>query len=137
MRERLGIVEEGQRRSALYAPKPVEQPRPVLKVRPIYEKGRYIPKSLNDLMALVCRHAGISLPALTGLGRSQRLVNARACVANLAEEFCPHQSADAVDNAMLRGSGLTIWHRQRHRDRIELHPEYGALYERCRAELVK
>jgi hypothetical protein len=114
---------------------PPRQPAPVLQTKPIFDKGRYIPPSITRLIVLVAKHSDISPDAICGAGRVARLVNARFCVGKLAEEFAPRQPANAVDGAMLRGEGCTVWYRARHADRLKLYPDYSALYERCRAEL--
>lgn len=115
----------------------VTKPRPALVVKPIFEKGRYIPKSLTDIIAVVARLADTTPEAICGSSHRRFLVNARACVANLASEFASHQSDAAIDSAMLRGQGMTRWYRERHADRVAAFPSYGVLYHRCRAELAK
>lgn len=105
-------------------------------VHALFDKGRYIPRSLTRIIGLVARHADISPEAICGAGRYTRLVNARFCIGKLAEEFAPRQSARAVDGALLRGEGCTVWYRDRHADRMKLYTDYAALYERCRAELL-
>ena len=101
----------------------------------VYEKGRYIPPSATRIIALVARHADVSPDAIVGGSRVSRLVNCRYAVAKLSEEFAPRLSALAVDSALLRGEGSTLYYRSRHVDRCKLWPEYAALYERCRDEL--
>lgn len=113
------------------------EPLAAIKIKQTFEKGRYIPPSLTGLIELVARLADLHPEAIRGNGKRAALVNARFCVANLAEEFAPRLSCWAIDDGMLRGMGMARWYRERHRDRIELYPEYGALYERCRAELRK
>lgn len=104
---------------------------------PIYDgRGRYISPTLTRLIALVARHSDVSPESVRGAGRVHRLVNARYCIANLAEEFASRLSARAVDDGMLRGEGLCIYYRARHRDRLEFYPDYLALHERCLAELL-
>ena len=139
MIERLGIVEEGIRRREFYhGAKPVAVPRPVLRVtRPIYEKGRYIPMSLSNIIAVVARIAQTDEAAICGMGRRRGLVDCRFAIANLAEEFAPMQSAAALDDAMLRGTNMCMWYRERHSDRIAAFPEYAALYARCREEMLQ
>lgn len=121
----------------LGAPTPVSKPRPAVVVRPIFEKGRYIPKSLANIIEIVAKAARLTPAILCGLGKRRHMVDARSCVAVLAEQFAGHQSECAVDDAMLRGHGMTRWYRQRHTDRLALYPQYAALYQRCHAEMVK
>ena len=102
----------------------------------VYEKGRYIPPSATRIITLVARHADVSPEAICGAGRITRLVNCRYAIAKLTEEFAPRLSSLQVDSAMLRGEGSTLYYRSRHLDRCKLWPEYAALYERCRAELL-
>jgi len=116
---------------------PVTKPAPALVIRPLFEKGRYIPRSLTDIIATVAKLADMSPEAICGMGRRRHLVDARACIANLAEEFAPQQSELAIDDAMLRGHGMARWYRERHRDRLELFPSYAALYHRCHAAMSK
>jgi len=108
---------------------------PRLEIKPVLERGRYISPSLIKLIDLVARNADISPEAIRGGGRTVRLVNARFCIANLAEKFCPRLSARAIDDGMLRGEGCCMWARGRHQDRLRIYPDYAALYERCLAEL--
>lgn len=135
--EPLGIVAEAIRRrielQARLAKRPAPQP---IVFNPIFENGRYIPRSLKDLIGLVATHSGLTREAICGNSHRRKLVDARSCIANLAEEFAPHQSMRAVEDAMLRGAGLCAWYRDRHSDRIAQFPEYAALYERCRSYLV-
>ena len=116
---------------------PITKPAPVLAIRPIFDKGRYIPKSLTDIIATVARLAEISPEAICGMGRRREYVDARSCVANLALRFASHQSELAVDDAMLRGHGMARWYRERHLDRLRLFPSYVELYHRCHAEMAK
>jgi len=102
-----------------------------LVVKPIFPRGRYIPRTIDDLIILVARHSDQHPLAISGNGRTRRLVDARFCIGVLAKDFAPRQSPAAIDDALLRGSGMTIWYRSRHEDRIRLYPEYGVLYERC------
>jgi hypothetical protein len=119
-----------------FSPAPVPSVRPAT-IRPMFERGRYVSPALTRLTALVARLASLSPEAIRGEGRKVMLVHARFCIANLAEEFAPRLSCGSIDNGMLRGQGMTAWHRARHRDRIEMFPNsYGDLYERCRAELL-
>lgn len=111
-------------------------PAPILVVRPTFERGRYVSPTIARLIELVGRHSDVSPESIRGAGRVHRLVNARYCIANLAEEFAPRLSARAVDDNMLRGEGLCLYYRARHRDRLEMYEDYIALYERCRAELL-
>lgn len=106
-----------------------------LLVHPVFEKGIYIARSITRIIVLVAKQADVSFDSIRGLGRVTRLVNARSCVAKLAEEFAPRLSAGAIDDAMLRGHGMTAWYRARHEDRVKLCPGYSELYERCRDEL--
>lgn len=122
-----------ERLEARKAVEPAKIPKHV--PRPVFEKGRYSPPSITRLVALVAKHADTSSESIRGNGRVKRLVNARSCVAKLAEEYAPRLAAQAVDDAMLRGRGMTIWYRERHEDRSALYPDYKALYERCRDEL--
>lgn len=110
---------------------------PVVKPRPVFARGRYIPRSLSDLIDAVCLMSDIHRDGLTGNGRTRRLVDARSCVAVLAAEFAPRNSYQAVDDALLRGSGCCVWYRDRHEDRLKLYPEYRALYDRCRAAIKR
>jgi hypothetical protein len=110
-------------------------PRPT-PAKPTFEMGRYISPRLTRLIELIARHADVSPEAIRGDGRKHRLVNARYCIANIAEEFAPRLSARAIDDGMLRGEGMTLYYRMRHRDRIEMYEDYLALYDRCRAELL-
>lgn len=104
---------------------------PIKIVRQIFPKGRYTPRSLSSLIVLVARMADLHPDAISGNGRSRRLVDARSSVAVLAEMFAPRNSARAVDDALLRGEGSTHWYRERHADRLKAYPEYEALYSRC------
>jgi len=119
------------------APPPVrlEIKPPRLEIKPVLERGRYISPALTKLIALVARNADISPESIRGGGRTVRLVNARFCIAKLAEEFCPRLSGRAIDDGMLRGEGCCLWARGRHQDRLRIYPDYAALYERCLAEL--
>jgi hypothetical protein len=86
---------------------------------------------------VVARLAEIETKAICGQGKRRPLVDARFTVANLAEEFASQHSCNMVDDAMLRGQGLTRWYRERHRDRLENFPTYRDLYHRCQAEMAK
>lgn len=111
-------------------------PEPIVVVQPAFARGRFISATLTRLIELVARHSDISPESIRGSGRVHRLVNARYCIANLAEEFAPRLSARAVDDNMLRGEGMTLYYRMCHRDRLEMYEDYLALYYRCRAELL-
>lgn len=115
----------------------VPPPRPRRPVLPVLEHGRYVSPTIVRLIDLVARHSDISVNAIRGYGRATRLVNARYCIANLAEEFVPRVAARMVDDFMLRGEGLCLYYRARHRDRLEMYEDYLALYDRCRDELVE
>lgn len=117
-------------------PAPGKPAEPV-KLRPIFPKGRFIPRSLSSLIDFVCQQMDLHPDAITGNGRSRRLVDARSCIAVLASDFAPRNSARGVDSALLRGEGMTTWYRERHRARCELYPEYAALYARCYAAIMK
>ena len=144
----IGIYAELQERKAriaahnphlaekLGAPKPKAGVEPIV-VKPIFDKGRYVPMHLASLIAFVATQTDLHPDAITGNGRSRRLVDARSCIAVLAMQFAPRLSARAVDHGLLRGEGTTIWHRARHLDRIKLYPEYGALYARLLAALLE
>lgn len=103
--------------------------------RPVFEKGRYIPPSITRIIHLVARNADVSPEAICGAGRITRLVNCRYAIAKLSMEFAPRLSALAVDSAMLRGEGSTLYYRSRHDDRCALFEDYQELYRRSRAEL--
>lgn len=117
------------------APPPVKKPARLVQ-HAVYERGRYIPPSATKIITLVARHADVSPEAICGGSRVTRLVNCRYAIAKLTEEFAPRLSALCVDSAMLRGDGSTLYYRSRHEDRCKWWPEYAALYERCRAELL-
>jgi len=148
--ERLGLVDElRQRTAAVVAANPhlaekitgraapVDAPLPEVHARPIFPRGRYIPLSLSNLIDAVCLLTDIHRDGLTGHGRTRRLVDARSCVAVLAEEFAARHSAKAIDDALLRGSGCCVWYRERHHDRRKLYPEYAALFDRCHAAITR
>lgn len=149
-RERLGLVDDlRERAAAVVAANPhlskkitgIAPPAgariPAIRTQPIFPRGRYIPRSLSDLIDAVCLLTDIHRDALTGNGRSRRLVDARSCVAVLAAEFASRHSTYAVDDALLRGRGTTVWHRDRHDDRRALYPEYAAMFDRCRAAIQR
>jgi hypothetical protein len=131
------LSESARQKIGVDKPEPVSQPRPALAVKPLFAKGRYVPASMDRIIAVVARLGYLNPAAIYGSGKRQHLVNARFAIANLAEEFAPHQSDRAVDDAMLRGVGCTSWYRERHRDRLEAYPDYAALYQRCHAELAQ
>jgi len=106
-------------------------------LKPIYEKGRYIPRSLNELVAFVGRQTDLHPDAICGNGRTRRLVDARSCIAVLAKIYAPRLSARAIDDGLLRGHGTCIWYRERHRERLKLYPEYAAMFVRCEFELAR
>lgn len=106
------------------------------KSRALFDKGRYIPPSISRLIIVVARHADLSPDAICGEGRNTRVVNARFCIGNLAQEFAPRLTTRAVDDALLRGAGCSAWYRERHLDRMAQYKDYAALYERCRVELL-
>lgn len=143
--ERLGLVDDLRERTAAVVaanphlsmrltgkPAPVDAPVPAIRTQPIFPRGRYIPRSLSDLINAICLLTDIHRDALCGNGRTRRLVDARSCVAVLAEEFAPRQSGYAVDDALLRGRGTTAWYRQRHQDRLKTFPEYASMFGRIR-----
>lgn len=146
--ERLGLVDDiRERTAAVVAANPHLSkkitgkaplaPIPEVRTRPIFPRGRYIPRSLSDLIDAVCALTDIHRDALTGNGRTRRLVDARSCVAVLAAEVAPRHSTYAIDDALLRGRGTTVWHRERHEDRRKLYPEYAAMFDRCRAAVLR
>jgi len=106
-------------------------------VRPFPERGRYIPRTLNGLVAFIGRQTDLHPDAIYGNGRTRRLVDARSCIAVLAQVYAPRLSAAAIDDGMCRGSGTCIWYRARHRDRMKLYPEYAAMFVRCEFELAR
>ena len=148
--ERLGLVDDLRERTAAVVaanphlakkltgkPVPAEVIERAIETLPIFARGRYIQHSLSGLIDAVCLLTDIHRAALTGNGRARRLVNARSCVAVLAEEFAPRHSAQAIDEALLRGSGMATWYRSRHNDRLLLFPQYAAVYGRCRAAITR
>jgi hypothetical protein len=148
--ERLGLVDELRARTAaVVAANPhlaakitgraeaVVAPLPAIRVQPLFARGRYIPRSLSDLIDAVCLLTDIHRDGLTGHGRTRRLVDARSCVAVLALEFAPRHSEQAIDDGLLRGSGCCAWYRARHEDRRKLYPQYAALFDRCHAAIVR
>lgn len=147
--ERLGLVDElRERTAAVVAANPhlsvkitgraaLPEVIAAIQTKPIFPRGRYIPRSLSDLIDAVCLLTDIHRDGLTGNGRTRRLVDARSCVAVLAEEFAPRHSAKAIDDALLRGSGCCVWYRERHEDRRKLYPEYAAMFDRCRAAILR
>ena len=118
-------------------PAPAEVIERAIETLPIFARGRYIQHSLSGLIDAVCLLTDIHRAALTGNGRTRRLVDARSCVAVLAEEFAPRHSAQAIDDALLRGSGMATWYRGRHNDRLLLFCQYAAVYGRCRAAITR
>lgn len=106
-------------------------PLPPLPPKPMFPRGRYVPGTLDDLIILAAKMSDQHPLALSGNGRTRRIVDARSCVAVLALKFAPRQSASAIDDALVRGCGTTRWYRERHKDRLNLYPEYAALYARC------
>lgn len=147
--ERLGLVDDLRERTAtvvaanphltlkITGKPPLDATSPVVRPRPLFARGRYIPHSLSELIDAVCVLTDIHRDALTGNGRTRRLVDARSCIAVLAAEFAPRNSYQAVDDALLRGSGCCVWYRDRHEDRRKLYPEYAALHDRCRAAIKR
>lgn len=147
--ERLGLVDDlRERTAAVVAANPhlsmrlTGKPAPVAvapktRSRAIFERGRYIPRSLSNLIDTVCLLTDIHRDALTGNSRTRRLGDARSCVAVLAREFAPSHGCKAVDDALLRGSGMTAWYRERHEDRLRLYPEYAAMHDRIRAAIKR
>ena len=148
--ERLGLVDELRERTAAVVaanphlamkltgkPVPAEMIERAIDTLPIFSRGRYIQHSLSGLIDAVCLLTDIHRAALTGNGRTRRLVDARSCVAVLAEEFAPRHSAQAIDEALLRGSGCCVWYRERHDDRLKLFAQYAANYGRCRAAIKR
>lgn len=112
------------------------KPQP-LKMKPIFPRGRYVPASITEIITLVSKVGGLSFFAIVGEGHKRDVVHARFAIANLTEEFAPKFSCRAVEDAMNRGDGLCAWYRERHRDRMELYPEYISLYEDCRTVLLR
>lgn len=106
-------------------------PLPPVAPKPMFPRGRYVPRTLDDLIILVAKLSDQHPLALSGNGRTRKIVDARSCVAVLALKFAPRQSPSAIDDALLRGVGTARWHRERHADRLKLYPEYAALYARC------
>lgn len=104
---------------------------------PDYERGGYVPPSLGSLMRLVCSCGDISVDLLRSHRRSTRLMHLRSIVSVLSAEFHPRITAQTVEDAMLRGAGLTSWHRARHDDRLKAYPEYAQLFHYCRAMVLK
>ena len=96
----------------------------------------YRPPALDGLIEMVAYQIDSSADSIRGLGKQRKLVNARFCIAVLAAEFNPRLSARAVDDALLRGENMTIWYRERHRDRCAMIPGYEALYNRCREAVL-
>lgn len=148
--ERLGLVDDLRERTAAVVAanphlarqitgraEPVNAPLPEIRTKPIFARGRYIPYSLSNLIDAVCVFTDIHRDALTGNGRTRRLVDARSCVAVLAAEFAPRHSYQAIDDALLRGSGCCVWYRDRHEDRRALYPEYAAMFDRCREAILR
>lgn len=148
--ERLGLVDDLRERTAAVVaanphlalkitgkPAPAEVLERAIETLPIFARGRYIQHSLSGLIDAVCLLTDIHRAALTGNGRARRLVDARSCVAVLAEEFAPRHSAQAIDDALLRGSGMATWYRGRHNDRLLLFPQYAVVYGRCRAAITR
>lgn len=105
--------------------------------RPLFERGSFISPTMARIIELVARHSDVSPESIKGDSRVHRLVNARYCIANLAEEFAPRLSARSVDSNMRRGDGICVYYRARHRDRLEMYEDYLAIWERCRAELLE
>lgn len=101
-----------------------------------FSRGRYVSASIERLIDMVSREAGLPREAVLGNGQNWKIVNARSVIANLAEEFAPRVSSAVVENTMNRGAGWCSWARDRHNDRIGLSPSYSRLYEQCRAKLV-
>lgn len=132
----LALLSRLQKRKARTAADAIA-PVTIVKVRPTFEKGRYISPGLTGLIKLVARHADVAPESIRGGGRITRLVNARFAIANLAAEFCPRLSARAVDDGMLRGEGSCLWARGHHADRLHQYEDYAALFERCRVELLE
>jgi hypothetical protein len=98
----------------------------------------YSPREkIAHLMGEVCRLAGIGVVDLRGTRQRVSLVNARSCIAVLAEEFYPQAPADTVGDVMLRGKGWTQWARGRHVDRLALYPEYKQIVDYCRANIER
>ena len=112
-------------------PAPVVAPPVKAVARPIYEKGRYIPRSLAGLTAFVARQSCLHPDAICGNGQTAQIVDARSCIAALAVDFAPRQSAASIDDALLRGSGWAIWTQSHHADRMKARPAYAELYTRC------
>lgn len=148
--ERLGLVDELRARTAAVVAanphlalkitgraEPVDAALPEIRVRPIFTRGRFIPHSLSNLIDAVCLLTDIHRDTLTGTGRTRRLVDARSCVAVLAQEFAPRHSYQAIDDALLRGKGCCVWYRERHEDRRKLYPEYAAMHDRVRAAIKR
>lgn len=148
--ERLGLVDELRERTAAVVAanphlarqitgraEPINAPLPEIRTQPIFPRGRYIPYSLGNLIDVVCLLTDIHRDALTGHGRTRRLVDARSCVAVLAAECAPRHSAQAIDDALLRGSGCCVWYRERHEDRRRLYPEYAGMFDRVRAAIKR
>jgi hypothetical protein len=67
---------------------PPPQPAPMLKTKPTFEQGRYIPPSITRIIALVARQSDVSPDSIRGSGRVTRLVNARFCIAK--QRNSPH-----------------------------------------------
>jgi hypothetical protein len=118
-------------------PAPVAAQPIVIRDRPIPERGRYIPRTLNGLVAFIARQTDLHPDAIYGNGRTRRLVDARSCIAVLAQVYAPRLSAAAIDDGMCRGSGTCIWYRARHLDRLKLYPEYAGMFVRCEFELAR
>lgn len=142
----LGIVAELQRRRAsivrgrdarpLIPPPPLPAPKMPIEPPPYYRTLQPA-GTIARIMDVVCAQTDLGIHNLRGFGQTRRVVNARAVVAVLAEEFAPRLSARAVDDALMRGDGMTIWYRERFQDRCILYPGFRELYWRCRAALVE
>lgn len=95
------------------------------------DRGHYTSPSIGKLMELVCEQAQISVNVLRGTTQPVPVVHARHVVANVSLLIFRKIVAASVDEAMLRGSGWTIWARSRHRDRCNLFQEYQQFYTHC------
>lgn len=138
----LGIVAAAQSKAAaLAAANPAQRERILgprakkvplaVKPRPVFERGRYIPPSITEIITVVARIAELPVEAVLGESHRRAVVHARFAIANLAEEFAAGLSCRAVEDAMNRGDGLCAWYRERHRDRLEAFPDYMDLHAKC------
>lgn len=120
LRKKLGIADN----VVLAAKKPDPAPPPTA-------------SAISEIITVVARVAQLRIVDIAGDANWRHLTHARYAIANLAEEFAPKLSERSVAYAMNKSDTLAHYYRVRHVDRLEMFPAYLAMYEECRAILLR